>query len=258
MEAAAAPPTNPYALMFGMDDAESLPNQIRGLIQDIRNTEPALAERITRAVCGGDAVAWTSPAGAYTTAAGNVYLKSIAAKIAGGTLALSSDGTAESVDGVKVESLALQHTLTSKIENAQFSNADNLAEDANINHKCTLGTDATASNRGAGPAGGLLASLMATKAGDFVGIVDGEVTRFQKEEAESSSASARNVDVDAVPALLKGTVDSVLSFECDQSPEEPGNGERGRWDGARDFGVRRKTLPAENLIENTHDVLRHP
>lgn len=129
-EAAAAPPTNPYALMFGMDDADSLPNQIRNLIQNIRNTEPALAERITRAVCGGDAVMWTSPAGAYTTAVGNAYLKSIAAKIAGGALVLSPDGTAERVNGVEVESLALQHMLAGKIEKAEFSNANNLVRAA--------------------------------------------------------------------------------------------------------------------------------
>ena len=171
-KAAAAPPTNPYAVMFGMEDAESLPNQIRGLIQDIRSTEPALADRIMRAVCGGDAVTWTSPAGAYTTAAGNVYLKSIAAKIAGGTIVLSSDGTAESVDGVKAESLpelfdavesfpSLKHTLAGKIAKAEFSNADHLAH-----------------------------------------------------------ADADADEGDAVPVLLKGTVDSVMGVECEFQPSE--------------------------------------
>ena len=157
--------------MFGMDDAESLPNQIRALIQDIRNTEPALAERIMRAVCGGDAVAWASPAGAYTTAVGNAYLKSIAAKMAGGALDLSPDGTAESVNGVKVDSLALQHMLTGKIEKTEFSNATNLVR----------------------------AAAAAAAADD--------------DDAEDGGAAA-------VPALLKGTVISVMSFVCEFSPSE--------------------------------------
>ena len=114
--AAAAPPPNPYAVMFGMDDAESLPNQIRALIQDIRSTEPALADRITRAVCGGDAVTGATAAAAYTNATGNAYLKSIAAKMAGGTLVLSSDGTAESVNGIAVEFLATASEIEKEFE----------------------------------------------------------------------------------------------------------------------------------------------
>jgi len=118
--AAAAPAANPYATMLGIGDPASSANQIRMLIQDIRTTEPALAERIKRAVCGGDAVNWTTPGGAYVTVVGNAYLKSIAAEMAGGTLVLSADGAAETVDGVAVGSLALQHAIASKIEKTEF------------------------------------------------------------------------------------------------------------------------------------------
>jgi hypothetical protein len=133
--AAAAPPANPYATMLGIGDPASSANQIRMLIQDIRTTEPALAERIKRAVCGGDAVNWTTPGGAYVTVVGNAYLKSIAAEMAGGTLVLSADGAAETVDGVAVGSLALQHAIASKIEKTEFcwkeddSDADSDADD---------------------------------------------------------------------------------------------------------------------------------
>ena len=161
-EAAAAPPANPYAVMFGMDDADSLPNKVRTLIQDIRSTEPALAERITSAVCGGDAVKGATPAGAYTKADGNAYLKSIAAKMAGGTLVLSADGAAEAVNGIAIEHLA----ACSQIEKTEFTHGE-------VGLGCLLGKDSYASNE------------------------------------------------DDEEVHLKGTVDSVLSYESEVTKEKP-------------------------------------
>lgn len=117
---ASRPPLNPYNFMFGVGDDFLMIDRFRVLIQDVRDHDPALAERIIRNICGGDGVEWSYPGGAFLTATGNSHLKCAAAAVAGGALTVSANGTPESVDGVAIEALHIQHDI-SKLRGAKFN-----------------------------------------------------------------------------------------------------------------------------------------